>query len=155
MRSAKTWLRVLLSGIQAIAFIAPFVLHYYGSHTMGAHRHFKVRGDVYFNGILSNVNLTIAAIALSVILLVLVFRLIAAKKRRLQAVQPLSELTCIGLTIALMLLCALPVFRTVLIYPWLLLCATVLWLLQLVKLFLLNHSFRYGTPRSQQLSDGK
>ena len=138
MQALKKWLITALSALQVVGLVAPFVLHYYGSHRMGAHRHFKVRGDVYLGGILRQSNLTIAAIALSVILLLLVFRLIAAKKRRLQAGQPLSELTCIGLTIALMLLCALPVFRTVLIYPWLLLCAAVLWLLQLMKLLLLD-----------------
>jgi len=137
MQALKKWLITALSALQVVGLIAPFVLHYYGSHRMGAHRHFKVRGDVYLGGILRQSNLTIAAIALSVILLLLVFRRIAAKKRRLQAGQPLSELTCIGLTIALMLLCAIPVFRTVLIYPWLLLCAAVLWLLQLMKLLLL------------------
>lgn len=138
MQALKKWLITALSALQVVGLIAPFVLHYYGSHRMGAHRHFKVRGDVYLGGILRQSNLTIAALALSAILLLLVFRRIAAKKRRLQAGQPLSELTCIGLTIALMLLCALPVFRTVLIYPWLLLCAAVLWLLQLMKLLLLD-----------------
>jgi len=125
-----------LRAVQAVVLILPLVLQYFGSHTMGAHRHFKVRGDVYLGGILRQSNLTIAAIVLSVILVLLVFRLITAIKRRLQAVHPLSELTCIGLTIALMLLCALPVFRTVLIYPWLLLCAAIVWFLQIVKLLL-------------------
>ncbi len=142
MQAPKRWTIAALSGLQVVVFAVPFVLHYFGSHRMGAHRHFKVLGDMYFGGILRQSNLTIAAIALSVILLLLVFRLIAAKERQLQAAQPLSELTCIGLTIALLLLCALSVFRTVLIYPWLLLCATVLWLLQLVKLLLLNQHFR-------------
>ncbi|HWQ96736.1 MAG TPA: hypothetical protein VN538_01390 [Clostridia bacterium] len=138
-----------LRAVQAVVLILPLVLHYFGSHTMGAHRHFKVRGDVYLGGILRQSNLTIAAIVLSVILVLLVFRLIAAKKRRLQAVQTLSELTCIGLTITLMLLCALPVFRTVLIYPWLLLCAAVLWLLQLVKLLLHQRSCTNDDPSDQ------
>ena len=138
-RSRIVWpLRVM----QFVVLIVPFVLHYFGSHTMGAHRHFKVRGDVYLGGILRQSNLTIAVIALSVILVLLVFRLIAAKKRRMQAVQPLSELTAIGLTLALMLLCALPVFRSVLIYPWLLLSTALLWLLQLVKLLLLHQCYR-------------
>lgn len=141
-RSRIVW---ALRAVQSIVLLLPLVLHYFGSHTMGAHRHFKVRGDVYLGGILRQSNLTIAAIALSVILVLLVLRLIAAKKRRLPAVHPLSELTCIGLTFALMLLCALPVFRTVLIYPWLLLCAAIVWVLQLVKLLLLR--FKPSQPK--------
>lgn len=141
-RSRIVWaLRV----VQSIVLLLPLVLHYFGSHTMGAHRHFKVRGDVYLGGILRQSNLTIAAIALSVILVLLVLRLISTKKRLLQAVHPLSELTCIGLTVALMLLCALPVFRTVLIYPWLLLCVAFVWLLQIAKLLLLR--FKPSQPK--------
>jgi hypothetical protein len=132
----------LLRAAQAAAMILPIVLHYFGSHTMGAHRHLKVRGDVYLSGILQQSKLTIAAIALSVILLLLVLGLIAAKKRRVQEVHPLSELACIGLTIALILLCALPVFRTVLIYPWLLFCAAFIWVLQLVKQLLMRPKTR-------------
>ena len=134
--------------VQSIVLLLPLVLHYFGSHTMGAHRHFKVRGDVYLGGILRQSNLTIAVIVLSVILMLLVLRRIAAKKRRLQAVHPLSELTCIGLTVALKLLCALPVFRTVLIYPWLLLCAAIVWVLQLVKLLLLRFKHSQAEPKA-------
>lgn len=138
MRSAKTWLRALLSGIQAIAFVAPFVLHYYGSHTMGAHRHFKVRGDVYFSGILSNVNLTIAAILIAVLFLSLLCLFFAAAKQRPQPKKLWSLVSIMLVTLLLFLILVLPMVRALLIFPWLLLCAILIWLIQIAKMLLLD-----------------
>jgi hypothetical protein len=138
MHTVKKWVRVFLSGLQAIFFLVPCVLQYYGSHRMGAHRHLKVRGDVYLSGILSRFNLTIAAIVVAVILVLLLFFFLRTRKHRPQPNQLWSMRLGLFLTLLLILLLILPEIRTLLIFPWLLLCAGMLWLMQLIKLWLMD-----------------
>ena len=133
MRAVKQWFLALLSGLQAILFAVPFVLDYYGSHRMGAHRHLKVRGDQYRDALLSDTNLAIAAIVLSVVFLLLLWCFFRVRKRKPQANILRSMLPILVFTVLLMLVLILPQVKALLIFPWLLLCAGILWLLQLVK----------------------
>ena len=140
MSAVRKWLRAILSGLQGLALLAPFVLHYFGSHTMGAHRHLKVRGDQYMSGILSSANLTIAAVAVAaifVLLLCLFFKVIRQRPQR-KPLWPWSLL--LFLTVALLLVLTLHVVRSLLIFPWLLLCVGILWGLQVLKTLTLTKS---------------
>jgi len=148
MRAVKAWLRVFLSGIQAIAFVAPFVLHYFGSHSMGAHRHLKVRGDVYLGGILSDGNLTIAAILIAVLLVLLLCLFLAACKQRPQPKRLWSLVPIQLFTLLLFFLLVLPAVKAMLIFPWLLLCAALIWLLQITKMLLLDRQSFIALIRS-------
>jgi len=138
MRLLKISLRVLLSVVQTIVFFVPFVLNYYGSHTMGAHRHFKVRGDVYASGILNSVNLAIAAIAIGLILVLMLCLLYTAIKQRPQPIRLWSLVPGVAFTAALFLVLILPAARSLLIFPWLVFCAALVWILQLIKVLLLE-----------------
>ena len=133
MRAVKQWFLALLSGLQAILFAVPFVLDYYGSHRMGAHRHLKVRGDEYRDGLLSDANLAIAAIVLAVVFFLLLWFFLRVNERKPQANILRSMLLSLVFTVVLMLVLVLPQARALLIFPWLLLCAGIIWLLQLVK----------------------
>ena len=137
MRPKRSWFTILLSALQTILLALPFVLHYYGSHRMGAHRHFKVRSDAYLSGILSSRNLTIAAIFLAVVLLLWLCYILVSRERRKQ-ISLLPTVLGIALSISLILLLIVPSTREILIFPWLLLCVAVIWLLQLVKLLVLH-----------------
>lgn len=139
MRAVQKWLRLFLGFVQAIAFLSLFVLDYFGSHTMGAHRHLKVRGDQYLNGILSSGNLKIAAAAMVLVLVLLLLLLILRIKQH--GLQPsLLRYGAPGLlfTALLILILVLPAFRTLLIFPWLVLCAGIIWFLQLMKMLLMR-----------------
>lgn len=138
MRSIQSWLRVLFGGIQAVVLTLPFVLHYYGSHTMGAHRHFKVRGDVYLSGILSRGNLAAAAIVIAVLLFALLCLFFAAIKQRPQLKKLWSLVSILLATLLLFLILVLPMTQALLIFPWLLLCVILAWLIQIAKLLLLD-----------------
>ena len=133
MRAVKQWFLALLGGLQAILFAVPFVLDYYGSHRMGAHRHLKVRGDQYRDTLLSDANLMIAVVALAVAFLLLLWCFFRVKERKPQANILRSMLLSLVFTVLLMLVLMLPQVKALLIYPWLLLCAGIIWLLQLVK----------------------
>ena len=148
MRAVKAWLRVFLSGIQAITFVAPFVLHYYGSHRMGAHRHLKVRGDVYLGGILSDGNLTIAAILIAVSLVLLLRLFLAAVIQRPQPKRLWSLVPILLFTSLLFLALVLPALKSLLIFPWLLLCVALIWLLQIAKILLLDRQAFVALIRS-------
>jgi hypothetical protein len=138
MRLFKSFLRVLLSCVQVAAFLAPFALHYFGTHTMGAHRHLKVRANVYMSGILNDTNLTIAAIASAALLALLLIVLFSARKNRTQKAR-LWPVALIALdTSALLLVLVLSVARGLLIFPWLVFCAVLIWLLQVIKAALLE-----------------
>lgn len=133
MRAVKQWFLSFLSGLQAIVCAVPFVLDYYGSHRMGAHRHLKVRGDEYRGELLSDTNLAIAAIVLSVVFLLLLWCFFRVMKRKPQSNILRSILLSLVFTVLLMLVLILPQVKALLIFPWLLLCAGILWLLQLIK----------------------
>lgn len=138
MRLFKSFLRALISFVQVAAFLAPFALHYFGTHTMGAHRHLKVRANVYMSGILNDTNLTIAAIASAALLALLLIVLFSARKNRTQKTR-LWPVALIALdTSALLLVLVLPVARGLLIFPWLAFCVVLIWLLQVIKVALLE-----------------
>ncbi len=141
MHPLKKWLIVVLSALQAVVFAVPLVLSYYGSHRMGAHRHLKVRADQYFSGILSHRNLAIASLVVSVLLALLIWYLVS-HKRAPQKNHVRATLVGLGLTIVLLALLVIPSARTILIYPWLLLCAAMLWLFQLAKMWLMKDRIR-------------
>jgi len=141
MRGVKQWLLAFLSGLQAILFAAPFVIDYYGSHRMGAHRHLKVRGDQYRAAQLNDANLAIYAVVLAVVFLLLLWCFFCLKKRKPQATALRSMLFSLVLTILLVLVLVLPQVKALLIFPWLLLCAGIIWLLQLVKAFSNAHPY--------------
>ena len=133
MRAVKQWLLAFISGLQVILFAAPFVIDYYGSHRMGAHRHLKVRGDQYRAALLNDANLAIYAVVLAVVFLLLLWCFFRLKKRKPQATALRSMLFSLVFTVLLMLVLVLPQVKALLIFPWLLLCAGIIWLLQLVK----------------------
>ena len=138
MRIVKTLIRVFLSSIQAVALAAPFVLHYFGSHTMGAHRHLKVRSDVYLSGILNSTNLTIAAVFVAVIIVLLLGLWILAGIHRPRPNKLWSIMLSFLFSLVLFLILTLPAVKSLLIFPWLLLCAALVWILQLAKMLLLD-----------------
>jgi len=148
MRFIKRFIRILLSSTQAIAFVAPFVLHYFGSHSMGAHRHLKVRGDVYLGGILSDGNITIAAVLIAVLLVLLLCLFLAACKQRSQPKRLWSLVPILLFTLLLFLVLVLPAFKALLIFPWLLLCVALIWLLQITKMLLLDRQAFVALIRS-------
>lgn len=149
MQTLKKWLFAALSALQAVVFAAPFVLNYFGSHRMGAHRHLKVRADQYFGGILNNRNLTIAAVVVSVLLGLLIWYLVMQKRAPREKLLRVTWFE-LGLTAALLALLVIPPARTILIYPWMLLCLAVLWLLQLAKILLLQRRSRTNDDPSKQ-----
>lgn len=133
MRAVKQWLLAILSGLQVIVCAAPFALNYYGSHRMGAHRHLKVRGDEYRMGLLRDANLAICAVVLAVVFLLLLWRFLRIQKHKPQANVLRPALLTLILTVLVILILVLPQVKALLIFPWLLLCALIVWLLQLVK----------------------
>lgn len=141
MQPLKRRLVFALSALQVVIFGLPFVLNYYGSHRMGAHRHLKVRADQYFSGILCNRNLTIAAVIVSVLLVLLIWYLVS-QKQSLRRNRLRATWVGLGLTVVLLALLVIPSARAILIYPWLLLCAVMLWLFQLAKMWLVNDHIR-------------
>ena len=108
---------------------------------MGAHRHLKVRADQYFSGILCNRILTIAAVIVSVLLALLIWYLVS-QKQSLRRNRLRATWVSLGLTVVLLALLVIPSARAILIYPWLLLCAVMLWLFQLAKMWLVNDHIR-------------
>ena len=133
MRAIRQWFLAILIALQAIFCAAPFVLDYFGSHRMGAHRHLKARGDEYRGELLSDANLTIAVVAVAVAFLLLLWCFFRVKERKPQANILRSMLLSLVFTVLLMLVLMLPQVKALLIYPWLLLCVGIIWLLQLVK----------------------
>ena len=133
MRAFKQWLLAILSGLQVIVCAAPFALDYYGSHRMGAHRHLKVRGDAYRMGLLRDANLAIYAVVLAAVFLLLLWCFLRLKKRKAETSVLRALLLGVALTVLLILVLILPQIKALLIFPWLLLCALIVWLLQLVK----------------------
>lgn len=139
MRAVQKWLRLFLGFVQAIAFLSLFVLDYFGSHTMGAHRHLKVRGDQYLNGILSSGNLKIAAVIVAIVLLLLLlFLLVRIKQHGAQPKLLWSVVPGLLFSALLILILVLPAIRALLIFPWLLFCAGIIWFLQLMKMLLIR-----------------
>lgn len=138
MRILKASVRAFLRVIQTVAIFAPFALHYYGSHTMGAHRHFKVRGDAYRNGILCDSNLAIAAVVATLALLLLLALLLFAMKHRPRPVRLWSVARHVPAAVLLPVVLILPAAKGLLVFPWIVFCAALIWALQLVKLFLLE-----------------
>jgi len=143
----------MLRGIQLVLLAVPAVLQYYGTHTMGVHRHLVYRGQRYAAGILSPAHLTAAAVVACILLAafpLISYRFSGNKPESLRTVSFLSTEFILS---ALLALLALPVCRALLIYPYLLLCTALICLVQLLKLPLTAPRNR-SSFRGAEKSDG-
>lgn len=135
----RTIVRWILRGLQLVLLAVPAVLQYYGTHTMGVHRHLVYRGQYYAAGILSSAHLAAAAVVTFVLLAafpLISYRLSGKKPESLRTFPFLSAELFLA---ALLMLLALPACRAFLVYPYLLLCAALICLLQFLKLPLAAH----------------